>query len=393
MERTAHIVGTAITPMNRRDRTAEDMAHQVVADALAEAGVDPAEVNLVVFGNATAGRLLNQGCIRGQAFLGQAGLRNAGIINVDNSCAGGSSALHLASLATLGGTGTVLSVGVEKMWTGERGETLAGIEDGVPLADRKYLHSELENPSGSVLMALNASWAVSLMEERGATIEQFAAAAVKARHHGALNPNAQFQKEVTLEEVLGSTAIVWPLTRLMCSSFTDGAAAVVLSAAPAPGAPRIRASTIRSGNGDIDYHERLTETAAAAWQDAGVDPADIDVIELHDATSPEELYALESLGLFKPGDAGPATVAGDTSIGGKGVTVNTSGGLVARGHPLGATGLAQVVELTAQLRGQAGARQVDGARLGVAVNTGGMIGSHAGRTDAAFIGIHVLEAG
>jgi acetyl-CoA acyltransferase len=231
-----------------------------------------------------------------------------------------------------------------------------------------------------------------LMEERGATVEQFAATAVKARRHGALNPMAQFQQEVTLEEVLESTAIVWPLTRLMCSSFTDGAAAVVLSATPAPGAPSIRASTIRSGNGDIDYHDRLTETGAAAWHDAGIDPRDVDVVELHDATSPEELYALESLGFFKPGDAGPATVAGDTSIGGKGVTVNTSGGLVARGHPLGATGMAQVVELTAQLRRQAGPRQVEGARLGVAVNTGGMIGSHGGRTDAAFIGIHVLEA-
>jgi acetyl-CoA acetyltransferase len=279
------------------------------------------------------------------------------------------------------------------MWTGDRAETLAGIEDGVPLIDRTYLHDKMENPSGSVLMALNASWAVSLMEERGATIEQFAAAAVKARRHGALNPVAQFQQEVSLEEVLESTSIVWPLTRLMCSSFTDGAAAVVLSATSAPEAPRIRASTVRSGNGDIDYHDRLSETGAAAWNDAGIDPADVDVVELHDATSPEELFALESLGFFKPGDAGPATVAGDTSVGGKGVTVNTSGGLVARGHPLGATGLAQVVELTAQLRNQAGARQVEGARLAVAVNTGGMIGSHTGRTDAAFIGIHVLEGG
>jgi acetyl-CoA acetyltransferase len=279
------------------------------------------------------------------------------------------------------------------MWTGDRGQTLAGIEDGVPLVDRAYLHQELENPSGSVLMALNASWAVTLMEERGATVEQFAAAAVKARRHGALNPDAQFQSEVTLDEVLGSTSIVPPLTRLMCSSFTDGAAAVVLSATPSAGAPRIRASTVRSGNGDIDYHERLAETAQAAWEDAGIDPDDVDVVELHDATSPEELFALESLGVFKPGDAGPATVAGDTSVGGKGVSVNTSGGLVGRGHPLGATGLAQVVELVTQLRGRAGARQVESARLAVAVNTGGMIGSHAGRTDAGFIGIHVLEAG
>jgi acetyl-CoA acetyltransferase len=393
MDRTAHIAGMSMTPMNRRDRTAEEMALQVVAEALADAGLDPADVNLVVFGNATAGRLIDQACLRGQSFLSQAGLRNAGIVNVDNSCAGGSSALHLATLATLGGTRTVLAVGVEKMWTGDRAGTLAGIEDGVPLVDRTYLHDEMENDSGSVLMALNAGWAVTLMEERGATVEQFAAAAVKARRNGALNPNAQFQQEVTIDEVLGSSAIVYPLTRLMCSSFTDGAAAVVLSSTPAPGAPRIRASTIRSGNGDIDYHERLGETAAAAWEDSGIDPVDVDIVELHDATSPEELFALESIGFFKPGDSGPATVAGDTSIGGKGLTVNPSGGLVSRGHPLGATGIAQVVELATQLRGLAGPRQVDRARLAVAVNTGGMIGTHAGTTDAGFIGIHVLEAG
>ncbi len=393
MDRTAHIVGTAMTPMNRRDRTAEEMALEVVGGALADAGVDPAEVNLVVFGNATAGRLIDQGCLRGQSFLSQAGLRNAGIVNVDNSCAGGSSALHLGSLATLAGTRTVLAVGVEKMWTGDRSGTLAGIEDGVPLIDRTFLHDELANPSGSVLMALNAGWAITMMEERGATVEQFAAAAVKARRNGALNPNAQFQQAVTMDEVLSSTPIVYPLTRLMCSSFTDGAAAVVLSATPAPGAPGIRATTVRSGNGDIDYHERLAETALAAWEDSGIDPGDVDIVELHDATSPEELFALESLGFFKPGDAGPATLAGDTAIGGKGLTVNPSGGLVSRGHPLGATGIAQVVELASQLRGHAGPRQVDRARLAVAVNTGGMIGTHAGTTDAGFIGIHVLEAG
>jgi acetyl-CoA acyltransferase len=388
MDRKARIVGAAMTAMNRRDRSVEEMAHQVVAEALADADVDPADVTLVIFGNATAGRLVDQGCIRGQSFLRRAGLRNAGIVNVDNSCAGGASALHLANLAALGGSGTVLAVGAEKMWTGDRSATLAGIEDGVPLDDRIRMHEDLENPSGSVLMALNASWTIIQMEERDATVEQFAAAAVKARHHGALNPNAQFQSEVTLDEVLESPSIVWPLTRLMCSSFTDGAAAVVLTMTPKPGAPTIRASTTRSGNGDMDYHDRLAEASLAAWDDAGVDPADVEVVELHDATSAEELYALESLGFFKPGDAGPATVAGDTTIGGNGVTVNTSGGLVARGHPLGATGIAQVVELTAQLRGQAGGRQVEGARLAVAANTGGIIGK-----DAAFIGIHVLEAG
>jgi len=393
MDRTAHIVGTATTPMQRRDLTIEAMSHQVVDHALSDAGMTPDQVDLVVFGNATAGRLLDQACIRGQSFLLDAGLRNAGIINVDNSCAGGASALHLAALATLGGAGTVLAVGVEKMWTGHRLETLAGIEDGVPAVDRAFMHANWENPSGSVLMALNAKWTVEHMEAWGTTLEMIGAAAVKARRHGALNPHAQFQSEVTLDEVLSSPAIVPPLTRLMCSSFTDGAAAVVLTLEPRAGAPKILSSTVRSGNGDIDYHERLAETASAAWDASGVDPADVDVVELHDATSAEEICALESLGFFKPGDAGAATLAGDTMLGGRGVTVNTSGGLVSRGHPLGATGIAQVVELVAQLRDEAGPRQVPGARLAVAANTGGMIGSHAGTTDAAFIGIHVLEAG
>jgi acetyl-CoA acetyltransferase len=393
MDRTAHIVGTATTNMQRRDLTIEAMSHQVVDHALTDAGLTPEDVDLVVFGNATAGRLLNQACIRGQSFLLDAGLRNAGIINVDNSCAGGASALHLAALATLGGAGTVLAVGVEKMWTGHRLETLAGIEDGVPGIDRQFMHANWENPSGSVLMALNAKWTVEHMEAWGTTVEQIGAAAVKARRHGALNPHAQFQSEVTLDEVLASPAIVPPLTRLMCSSFTDGAAAVVLSLESRSGAPRILSTTVRSGNGDIDYHDRLAETAAAAWDASGVDPADVDVVVLHDATSAEEICALESLGFYKPGDAGAATAAGDTTLGGRGVTVNTSGGLVSRGHPLGATGIAQVVELTAQLRDEAGPRQVEGARLAVAANTGGMIGSHAGTTDAAFIGIHVLEAG
>jgi len=393
MDRSAHIVGTATTPMQRRDLTIEAMSHQVVDHALSDAGMTPDQVDLVVFGNATAGRLLNQACIRGQSFLLDAGLRNAGIINVDNSCAGGASALHLAALATLGGAGTVLAVGVEKMWTGHRLETLAGIEDGVPAVDRAFMHGNWENPSGSVLMALNAKWTIEHMEAWGTTLEMIGAAAVKARRHGALNPHAQFQSEVTLDEVLSSPAIVPPLTRLMCSSFTDGAAAVVLTLEPRAGAPRILSSTVRSGNGDLDYHERLAETATAAWDASGVDPADVDVVELHDATSAEEICALESLGFFKPGDAGAATLAGDTMLGGRGVTVNTSGGLVSRGHPLGATGIAQVVELAAQLRDEAGPRQVPGARLAVAANTGGMIGSHAGTTDAAFIGIHVLEAG
>jgi acetyl-CoA acetyltransferase len=229
------------------------------------------------------------------------------------------------------------------------------------------------------------------MDERGATLEHVAATAVKSRRHGSLNPLAQCQHPVTAEEVLAAPQVAGVLTRLMCSSFTDGGAAVVLAgpdAAPRADAPRIVGSVARSGNGEIDYHDRLDETARAAWEHFGFGPDEVDIVELHDATCPEELYALESLGFFKLGEAGPATLAGKTAIDGPGLTVNPSGGLVSRGHPLGATGIAQVIELATQLSGRAGGRQVEGARLGVAVNTGGII-----EGDAGFVGIHAVRAG
>jgi len=158
---------------------------------------------------------------------------------------------------------------------------------------------------------------------------------------------------------------------------------------PAPAAaPRIVGSVARSGNGQLDYHDRLAQTAAAAWEAFGFGPDDVELVELHDATSAEEIYALESLGFFGLGEAGPATEAGSTGVESPGLVVNSSGGLVGRGHPLGATGLAQVVELATQFRGRAGARQVDGARLGVAINTGGIV-----EGDAGFVGIHAVRAG
>jgi acetyl-CoA acetyltransferase len=288
----------------------------------------------------------------------------------------------------------VLALGVEKMWTGDRAETMAGIEDGLPSDYRHDLHDRRhadDNPAGSILMGLNNLWAQRIMAEHGVTPRQIAAAAVKAFDHASRNPLAQCQRTTTIEEVLDSPQVAGVLTRLMCSSFTDGAAAVVVAgpSVPAPSsAPRIIGSVARSGNGLLDYHDRLTQAADAAWEAFGFGPDEIDLVELHDATAAEELYALESLGFFEPGEAGAATEAGRTGVDTPGLVVNTSGGLVGRGHPLGATGLAQVVELAAQFRGRAGARQVDGARLGLAVNTGGIIDG-----DAGFVGIHAVRAG
>jgi len=388
------VLGTGMTDMSRRDLTPETMAHQAVAEALESSGLEAGALSLVIMGNALGGRLNDQACIRGQSWLRKAGLGGVPVINVDNSCAGGTSALHLGVLAALAQEQPVLVLGVEKMWTGDRAATMAGIEDGLPSDYRADMHARFlldGNPAGSVLMGLNATWAQLIVDERGTTVEQMAATAVKARRFAARNPLAQIQQTITVEEVLAAPQVAGVLTRPMCSSFTDGAAALVLagpSARPPASATRIIGSVARSGNGTIDYHERLEEAATAAWEAFGFGPEEVDVVELHDATSPEELYSLESLGFFAPGDAGLATLAGDTDLGGRSVTVNPSGGLVGRGHPLGATGLAQVVEMVHQLEGRAGSRQVEGARLGVTVNTGGII-----EGDAAFVGIHALVAG
>jgi acetyl-CoA acetyltransferase len=387
------ILGTGMTDMSRRDLSPSEMAHQAVHEALADAAIEPEQLALVVASNAMGGRLCDQGSIRAQSWLRKAGLGSVPVVNVDNSCAGGAAAVHVATLAARAGSGPVLVLGVEKMWTGDRAATLAGIEDGLPADYRADMHARFvgeENPGGSILMALNDRWARDCIAKHGATLEQFAAAAVKARLHASRNPNAQIQQTVTVDEVLAAPQVAGILTRLMCSSFTDGAAALVLAPATAAplDAPRIIASVARSGNGEMDYHERLAETAAAMWEESGLDPGDFDLAEIHDATSPEEIYALESLGLFGTGEAGPATVAGDTTIGGRGLCVNPSGGLVGRGHPLGATGLAQLVELAIHLRGRGGHRQVPGARLGLAVNTGGII-----EGDAAYIGMHAVAAG
>jgi len=381
------IVGVGMTAMDRRDLSPEAMATEAATAALADAGLPPTDVGLVVVANALGGRLCDQGCIRGQSWLQAVGLGATGMVNVDNSCAGGSSAMHLGVMAAMAGQSPVLVVGVEKMWTGRRADTIAGIEDGLPAEERARLRVELHNDAGSVLMALNATWVRQQIEERGTTPRQIAATVAKARRCGARNPRAQFRTEVTEEEVLASPVVVPPLTRLMCSSFTDGAAAAVLIGGAQPRAPRVRASILRSGNGELDYHDRLRETVEEAWKAGGVGPQDIDVVELHDATSAEELYALESLGFFAAGEAGAATAAGRTDVGGDGVCVNPSGGLVARGHPLGATGICQIAELVEQLRGTAAGRQVADARLGLAVNTGGIM---AGR-DTALVAVHILE--
>jgi acetyl-CoA acetyltransferase len=384
MNNPVSVIGIGMTPMSRRDLSPVELTSLAANEALADAGLSPAEVGLVLVANALGGSLNNQACIRGQAWLEPVGLDGVGVINVDNSCASGASALHLGVLAAGSGESPVLVVGSEKMWTGSRTDTLAAIEEGLPLVERDLMREKYSH-AGSTLMGMNSVWVNHQVAERGTTLEQIAATAVKARRFGAMNPLAQFRRQVTIEEVLASPVVADPLRRLMCSSFTDGAAAVVLTSGTAHDAPRVIASVVRSGIGDTEYHQRLSQVADESWKAAGVGPEDLDLVELHDATSAEEIYALEALGFFAPGDAGAATFAGATGPDGSAVCVNPSGGLVARGHPIGATGLCQIVEVVQQLRGQAGERQVARARMAAAINTGGLINA-----DPALVSVTVL---
>jgi acetyl-CoA acetyltransferase len=379
------IAGVGMTPQGRLTQGPAELARSAAHEALTDAEVDPERLSLIVVANALGGLLSDQECVRGQSWLFEAGLGTAHMVNVDNGCAGGASAVHLGQLAVRAGEGPVLVLGVEKMWTGDRAATLAGIENCLTAEQRPGLRDTIGRRSGSVFMGFNSGWANHQLTDRGHTLDELAATAVKARAHGALNPLAQHRTQITADEVLDSPLVEAPLTRLMCSSFTDGAAAVVLTSEARPHAPRVRASVVRSGDASSDYHGRLSELAKATWDVGHVAPGDIDVLELHDATSAEELYALESLGFFDEGEAGKATLRGATTFGTSGTVVNPSGGLVSRGHPIGATGICQIVEVAHHLRGDAGDRQVD-ARLGMTVNTGGIISG-----DVAAIGVHVLE--
>jgi len=219
----------------------------------------------------------------------------------------------------------------------------------------------------SFLMDLYAEAAVEYMEASGATVQDFAEVVVKNQRHGRLNPLAQYGGELTVDEVLASRPIVWPFTLLMCSPISDGAAAAVLVGSAASGRPRVSASVTRSAGGSLKVSELA---GSAAYEAAGLGPRDLDCVELHEAAASAELVLYEQVGLAGPGD-GPALIrSGATRLGGA-CPVNTSGGLLARGHPIGATGLAQIYEAVLQVRGRAGDRQVEGARVAMTQNAGG----------------------
>jgi len=299
------------------------------------------------------------------------------VFNVENACASGSSALSLARTAIAAGEAeNVLVVGVEKLTHEDKRRSLAVMAGAMDQERLPELRRSLglTDASASPFMQVYANYARSYMDRSGATAEDFALVAAKSHANGALNDRAQFRKRLTPEEILAARQVAGPLTVPMCAPIGDGAAAAVLTASPpAPArAVKLLASVVGAGvRGEDD--DLVRRTAERAFDKAGVAPEDVDVAEVHDAAAPAEMIVIEELGLVPDGKAVAMVRAGETAIGGR-LPVNPSGGLISKGHPLGATGVAQVFELVTQLRGEAGSRQVPRARVAVAENAGGYLG-------------------
>ena len=372
--RNVYVVGIGMTRFAKQpDRTLKDLTGEAVTAALKDAGRTVHDVQAGYFGNAVGGSITGQEMLAGQFTLRPLGLGEVPIYNIENACASASTAFHLAwqSVAT-GLHDVALAVGAEKMTHADKARSFAAIGGSI---DVELVPEEL--PAGrSFLMDMYAEAAREYLERTGATRADLARVVVKNQRHGSLNPASQYGAELTVDEVLAAREIVWPFTLQMCSPISDGAAAALLVSDEFLGGGETRvavlASVVRSA--PVDGSSSVTSLAsAAAYDAAGLGPGDLDVVEVHDAAASAELVIYEQLGLAAPGD-GPALIrSGDTSLGGR-VPVNTSGGLLARGHPIGATGLAQIVEVVLQLRGEADRRQVDGARIGLTQNAGGWHG-------------------
>lgn len=366
--RRAGIVGVGLTPFDKHEGVPVDaLVHRAVVAALADAGVALADVDAIHAAH------LYQGEVFGERTLRTLRAPAVEIVNFENACAGGSTAVRYAALAVAAEEhDLVLVVGAEKM---DRG-----------LID--FVGADRELTLGSVAPAQYALAAQRHMHEHGTAAEDFARIAVKSRRHGALNPNARFRADVTLDEVLASRPIADPLTLLQCCRNGSGAAAVLVGSEAwcrRRGGPRvwIEGSGLRAWMGDAETRDLTSfgatgPAAAAAYEAAGIGPEDVDVVELHDAFTVGELMHYEGLGLCAKGAGAGLVRDGAVALGGR-VPVNVSGGLISKSHPVGATGVAQFAELAWQLRGEAAGRQVEGARIALAHSQGGT-GLEAGAT-------------
>lgn len=418
-----YVLGVGQTIFARQpERTLRDLALEATSEAARDAGLELEEIQAIYFANSMQGYHEGQHCIRAQVALRDTPLAGKPMINVENACAGGSTALHLASIAIASGEyDRVLALGADKIFTPDAGKTFGAFLTALDVGQReehlrtllrlrdeslaalrrrspelaRRIPAERGGGSHTVFMDVYATFALWHMARHGSTPDQLAAIAAKNHQHGAKNPKAQIRVPMTPGDVLGDRLVSWPLTRSMCAPIGDGAAAAVVvsereaRARGAGRAVRIRASALTSATGrpiDASGVDVGARAARAAYQQAGVGPSDVHVAEVHDATAFGELHQVEALGFCDDGKGGEFALAGHGAVGGR-LPINPSGGLECRGHPIAASGLAQIHELVLQLRGAAEGRQVARARIALAENGGGNLGY-----EEAALCIHILEA-
>lgn len=399
------MIGGGMTKFGKhKDRNLKSLVAEAVGLALEDAGIEKEALQAAYVGNASQGVLQGQESIRGQVVLHEMGIGGIPIINVENACASSATALNGAmAMVALGEYDVALVLGMEKMYFEDRAKVMPAFtgcmdvevleqtmkrfkeSEEKALAAQGGAEGQNKQKSGqrTVFMDVYALSARAHMEKYGSTQRQLAAIAAKNHYHSSFNPYAQYQQNYTIEEVLASPDVAYPLTRLMCSPIGDGvAAAIVCSPAYAKkiGAKnRVEISSCVLGSAQVGPHEEsnLTRIARMAYEKAGIGPDDVDLAEVHDATAMGEISSSESLLFCPEGEGGVFGEAGHSTLGGK-LPINVSGGLECQGHPIGATGIRQVVELYWHLSDRAGKRQVEGAKVGLAQNAGGTTSSGEG---------------
>lgn len=408
---TVYIAGIAMTVFGRHlERSLDDLAREALDGALADAGCTRAELGMAFYAGVTNGPLQGQHSIPGQVVFSKIGIEGIPVYNIENACASGSSAFNLAVQCLKAGTTDVaLALGAEKMNIPDKIKAFSIFEGGwdVSRAEENFetllkMGEGVEVPPGTTsdkpysrFMEIYAAMCRLHMKTYGTTQRQIAAVSAKNHTHSVHNPFSQFRKPFTVEEILAAPPITYPITLPMCAPLSDGAAAAILCTEEGLkriGADRSRcikvaASVLRSfSHRGMDQPELSVghRAANAAYEQAGLGPKDMHVAEVHDASAMGEILQAENLGFVPFGGGGPAAERGEFTLGGR-IPINTSGGLESKGHPLGATGIGQLYELVSQLRGEAGARQVEGACNAIQENGGGMQG-----IEEAAVAIHIL---
>lgn len=394
------VIGVGMTPFGRHlQQSLKQLAAQAVTKALQDAGLQHNDIQEIHFGNCVQGYMDGQHMIRGHSIFLEQGFQGIPIFNLESGCASGSMAFHSAVRALLSEQADIaLAVGAEKMVNTDKAKMFAAFNSAWDVERTGWQMDQIANmwrgfeaPPGttskkpySPFMDVYKGEFFNHVREYGVTQRQVAAICAKNHRHSTGNPNAQFRVSYSIEEVLAAPPITYPLTLPMCAPISDGAAAVVLCnekalsrlASHRSRAIRILGSVTASGAerpaSDLARHV-VARAANKLYEKTGVGPDQVDVAELHDATAVGELIETENLGFCAPGGGGELAERGDTTLGGR-IPVNTSGGLESRGHPIAATGLAQIHDLVLQLRGEAGMMQVGNARIALQCNVGGFWG-------------------